>query len=469
MMENSPESTTLDDQISPVDFEFTEVESIIPELPLEMESPELDVEISDEEDREVLEFQLDYLDEEKQEDHLWQARTGLNPDTLCGAIETIIFMSEKPISIVKIRGFIDPDLPLRVVHESISRLQEGYEQSLHGLRLVEVAEGYQFRTKATYSKYVQDIFKVSSLVLTPTALEVLAIIAYKQPVSKTEVDKIRGVDSGHLVRVLMEKRLVKIVGRSEDVGRPVIYGTTLEFLEVFNLSSISQLPPEYEIQEMAEQSQGHFADIKTLVSSNDKSKFVFDEIEELDELSESIKAISSDTPFTRSLTVEEKRRTSEEGAVIKTAFEILEEFVNNEIVSEQNRNSNLSELIMAAIAPKVISDLTEGPFNIPQSEDEDDFQMIDLETGEALAEDLLFPESAIDRSLEDALDHAVSKLDDYEEIDEDSSEIDEKVKEIDQLTEQMIAKGDGFDLDLSFLKEECENNSEYESEYDTLN
>ena len=103
---------------------------------------------------------------------LWQARTGLNPDTLCGAIETIIFMSDKPVSIQKIKALIDEDMPLKIIHVALQRLQAEYEEKHHGLRLLEVAEGYQYRTKATYSKYVQDIFKINSLVLSPTALEV---------------------------------------------------------------------------------------------------------------------------------------------------------------------------------------------------------------------------------------------------------------------------------------------------------
>ena len=202
----------------------------------------------------LLELKQEFLDDEKQEDQLWQARTGLNFDTLCGAIETLIFMSDKPVSIVKIKSLIDEDMPLRVIHESLTRLQEGYESKHHGLRLVEVAEGFQFRTKATFSKYVQDLYKVNSLVLSPTALEVLAIIAYKQPVAKVEIDKIRGVDSGHIVRGLIDKRLVKVAGRSEEMGRSVLYGTTPEFLEVFNLANIGDLPPEYELEESIENS-----------------------------------------------------------------------------------------------------------------------------------------------------------------------------------------------------------------------
>ena len=232
---------------------------------------------------ETFNFEVSHFDSKEQEDMLWQARTGLNADTLCGAIETIIFMSDRPISIQKIKTQIDNELPLRVIHESLSKLQSGYEEKHHGIRLVEVAEGYQFRTKATYSKFVQNLFKINSLVLTPTALEVLAIIAYKQPVSKTDVEKIRGVDSSHIIRALMDKRLVKITGRSEELGRPSLFGTTEEFLEVFNLADISQLPPEYELEEMATKNTlGSISDIKSVVFKPDAKKFNMDEFEELE-------------------------------------------------------------------------------------------------------------------------------------------------------------------------------------------
>jgi segregation and condensation protein B len=314
---------------------------------------------------------------------LWQARTGLTADTLCGAIETIIFMSDKPVSIQKIKALIDEDMPLKVIHESLQRLQAEYEEKHHGLRLLEVAEGYQYRTKATYSKYVQDIFKINSLVLSPTALEVLAILAYKQPVSKVEVDKIRGVDSGHIVRALMDKRLVRVVGRSDELGRPVLYGTTPEFLEVFNLPDLSALPPEHELDEMSRTSTvGKIADIKTLVHDGDKTRFKFDEIEELDLLSESIKNISSETDFTTSLKMEEKKRISSEGEVIKSAFDLLEEFVNKRLISEQNKLAFESLLTTNIIEPKVVEDLEAGPFNTPLLDDEEgEFEMIDLDTG----------------------------------------------------------------------------------------
>ncbi|QDK43208.1 SMC-Scp complex subunit ScpB [Bacteriovorax stolpii] len=427
---------------------------------------------------------------------LWQARTGLNPDTLCGAIETIIFMSDKPVSIQKIKSLIDAEMPLKVVHEALQRLQAEYEQKHHGLRLLEVAEGYQYRTKATYSKYVQDIFKINSLVLSPTALEVLAIIAYKQPCSKVEVDKIRGVDSGHIVRALMDKRLVKVTGRSDELGRPVLYGTTPEFLEVFNLPDLAALPPEHELDEMSRASSvGKIADIKTLVNDGaDKARFKFDEIEELDMLSESIKNISSETDFTASLKVEEKKRMSEDGAEVKSAFDLLEEFVNKRLISEQNKQAIESLLTTNVIDPRIIDDLEAGPFNVPQ-EDEEEFQMIDLDTGLPIEYDAEFDgeidengnyESGLDESefdiivdldfdKEESEEEALSKALDaaFENLTGESldsrlsdeefafgGELEERSQSIDDITNGMIEKAQDLDLDLSFLKDPSAENDD---------
>lgn len=422
---------------------------------------------------------------------LWQARTGLNPDTLCGAIETIIFMSDKPVSIQKIKALIDEDMPLKIIHEALQRLQAEYEQKHHGLRLLEVAEGYQYRTKATYSKYVQDIFKINSLVLSPTALEVLAILAYKQPVSKVEVDKIRGVDSGHIVRALMDKRLVKVVGRSDELGRPVLYGTTPEFLEVFNLPDLSALPPEHELDEMSRASSvGKIADIKTLVHDGDKARFKFDEIDELDQLSEAIKNIASETDFTASLKVEEKKRLSAEGEEVKSAFDLLEEFVNKRLISEQNKQALESMLTTNVIEPKVIDDLEAGPFNVPELDEEgEEFQMIDLDTGLPIEDLADFAEEDDGQGFDDSLiadgeyDIVVDLEFDTEESEEEAlskaldaafenltgeslgsrlsdeefafgGELEERNKELDALTDVVIERGQDLDLDLSFLKDE---------------
>lgn len=429
----------------------------------ELEEDELECHFPD---QELLEYpevsgdfnlELDYFDAAKQEEMLWQARTGLNHETLPAAVETIIFMSDRPIALQKIRKMIDEDMPLRVIHEAIEKLQQEYESKHHGIRLMEVAEGYQFRTKATYSKYVQDLFNVNSLVLTPTALEVLAVIAYKQPVAKTEVDKIRGVDSSHIVRGLMDKRLVRVVGRSEELGRPVLYGTTQEFMEVFNLASLDELPPEHELEEMASESIGKVSDIKGLVHAGDKKRFIFDEMDELESLADSIKAISADTEFTKSVKVEEKKRVSEAGEAVKSAFDLLEEYIDREQISKANQDSLGSELFTAVTDPLVIDDLTAGPFNVPEDEGEEEFEMIDLETGQPIRDDE--QEDEQDCDISQALDAAFDRLENpsFEEVQEDLEDshrsFDERSEQLGQWSKDVASQARDFDIDLDFLRE----------------
>jgi len=425
-------------------------------------------------------FQLEspYFDPEKQMEVEWRDRTGLNDDTLKGAIETIIFMSDRPIPLVKIRDYIDKYIPLRVLHESLIALQNEYEEKHHGIRLLEIAQGYQFRTKASYAKYIQNYFKISSLVLTPSALEVLAIIAYKQPVSRNDIDKIRGVDSSHIVRTLMDKRLVKIQGRSEELGRPTVYGTTLEFLEVFNLPSIDQLPSEIELEEMIKKgSVGEISEIKNLVSRGDKTRFFYDELDELDKLSEQIKEIKPNTLFTSSLNIEERKRVSEDGQKAKSAFEILEEFVTVKEVLNQNTESVGSNLINEAVFPKVVEDLFVDNLNAPD-EEEEEFQMIDLDTGEPInpptesvteqSDDFLFTPKEIE-TLDQRLDEVFDRLKSGEGLGQLSFEeeeeflydndLDDKNEQVDRVTDNLLDRAQEYDLDLSFLKNNNEKSS----------
>ncbi|TDJ07417.1 MAG: SMC-Scp complex subunit ScpB [Deltaproteobacteria bacterium] len=382
-----------------------------------MENKELNEQIAEENKAasEGFKLELDYLDDCKQEDSLWKARTGLDEETLCGAIETIVFMSDKPVPLLRLRSIIDPDMSLRVIHESLAKLISRYEEKLHGIRLVEVAEGYQFRTKATYAKYIQDLFKVHALHLTPAALEVLAVIAYKQPVSRVDVDSLRGVDSSHLVRALMDKRLVRVVGRSQEIGRPVLYGTSKEFLEVFNLADLTELPPEDELHELAAKNEvGEISDIQELVSDGTEG-FFYDEIEELDELASKIKAIASETPFTKNLREEEKKNIAKEEG--KSAFDILEEHLTIEQVIAANREAVLSDLINEfEVQPSVLRELTGGPYNIPTGEV--DFEMIDLDTG--------------------------ARLDDLEE----------KENHLQEVTKNVVDKASDLGLNLDFLEDE---------------
>ena len=420
--------------------------------------------------KEEFSLDLDFFNEKEQEDKLWQARTGLNHDTLCGAIETIIFMSDRPVNLQRIKAQIDPDLPLRVVHESISRLQEEYEAKHHGIRLMEVAQGYQFRTKATYSKVIQKMFKVTSMQLSPTALEVLAIIAYKQPISKNAIESVRGVDSSHVVRQLMDKRLVRITGRSDEMGRPSLYGTTHEFMEVFNLNDLTDLPSESELHELATATDiGAISDIKSIVSNPDKKSFVFDEFDELEDLTSQIKEIAADTMFTETLKSMDRKRKTEEGEERKSAFDILEDFVNSSQIINQNKEALLSETLMSAMEPKSVDiTITEELLNAPLLEDlldDEDEVVVDLEMEDRelpeveliLSEDFDDSEivslgEEIDLALEKseellavaAGEHSLEEAEEKEPVQELSFEADELSDALDAAFDNLMSSADEF-------------------------
>jgi segregation and condensation protein B len=328
-----------------------------------------------------------------------------------------------------------------------------------------VAEGYQFRTKATYSKFVQNLFKINSLVLTPTALEVLAIIAYKQPVSKTDVEKIRGVDSSHIIRALMDKRLVKMAGRSEELGRPTLFATTEEFLEVFNLADISALPPEFELEELATKNNiGTIADIKSVVFRGEGRKFNADELEELDLLSQSISDIASETSFTMLLKSEEKKKTDGDKSIRKSAFDILEDFVNRDEILKQNHIAMISNTLMNVVEAKVVDIAEEGiVFNSPEIDEE--FEALRAkEIADIDAEMMGRDGTDLEREaleLEKALDFAFEQLTGEKlEDGEMEFEVEGDIENLDLTIDEAITKGKDFDLDLSFLGDVSTENNE---------
>lgn len=170
-------------------------------------------------------------------------------------IETLLFMLDKPASAEKLQGLLGPEMSLSYFQEAIQNLQKRYQSVHHGFELVEVGGGFQFRTKPGRAALAKKLAKVQTQRLSTGAMETLAICAYKQPVLKEDIDKIRGVDSSHFVRGLLEKKLIRIVGRSEMVGRPMLYATTPEFLELFGLASLEAMPSLRELEQMVPASQ----------------------------------------------------------------------------------------------------------------------------------------------------------------------------------------------------------------------
>lgn len=162
-------------------------------------------------------------------------------------LEGIVFVSGAP---VKLDALIEilPEWDKTAILDGLERIKKGCEEDFRGLELVEVAGGYQFRTKPQWAQWVNRQKKAKPVKLSQSALETLAIIAYRQPVIRPTIEMIRGVDSGWVIRSLLEKGLIRIVGRKDIPGRPLIYGTTKTFLELFNLNTLSDLPTLKEVE-----------------------------------------------------------------------------------------------------------------------------------------------------------------------------------------------------------------------------
>jgi segregation and condensation protein B len=157
------------------------------------------------------------------------------------ALEALVFASPKAISLKRIKGILGSfNYDTRPVVEILDQLIEDSKE--RGFQLVKVAGAYQYRSNPTQSDILQKLLEDKPVRLGASALEVLAIIAYKQPVSRSEIDAVRGVDSGHLTRGLLDKNLIRTVGHAETPGRPLLYGTTPYFLEVFTLNSLDDMP-----------------------------------------------------------------------------------------------------------------------------------------------------------------------------------------------------------------------------------
>jgi segregation and condensation protein B len=171
--------------------------------------------------------------------------------TVRAIIEALLFVSEVPLSLSKIK-----ELLAMYTHGEITAaledLREEYAGEDHGCAVVEVAQGYQLRTKPEYAGWVRKLNnKMTPTRLSRAALETLAVIAYKQPILRSEVEAIRGVDVGGVLHLLLDKKLIKIMGRKNVPGRPFLYGTTQKFLEVFSLQDLSSLPSLKEIEGFA--------------------------------------------------------------------------------------------------------------------------------------------------------------------------------------------------------------------------
>ena len=155
-------------------------------------------------------------------------------DDVRAIVEALVFASETPISVERLKDILG-DIDRKSILEILQDIELEYRQRSGGLFLMEVAGGYQFRTKTEYAPWIKKLRGIRPVPLSPAAMETLSVVAYRQPVTRQEIEKIRGVDVSGSLKGLLEKKLVRIVGRKNVPGKPIMYGTTKRFLEVFDL------------------------------------------------------------------------------------------------------------------------------------------------------------------------------------------------------------------------------------------
>lgn len=160
-------------------------------------------------------------------------------------VEALLFSATEPISLKKLREVVSDHLPIpnRSLHTLLGEMKEEYQRERRGFQIDEVAGGYLLRTHREYAHYIHRLHVGRrGERLSQAATEVLAIIAYRQPITRSEIDQLRGVDSSGAIQSLVERGVVEVKGRSEKVGKPPLYGTTSKFLHHFGLRKLSELP-----------------------------------------------------------------------------------------------------------------------------------------------------------------------------------------------------------------------------------
>ncbi len=254
-------------------------------------------------------------------------------------VESVLFATDRPVSIPTLKQiFKGTNVTNARLKKALEVLRVEYAGGRRGVTLEEVGSGYQLRTKVDNMEFLRRSFKAKSFKLSGPALEVLAITAYKQPVVKAEIDEIRGVESGHLLRALMEKNLVLFAGKSDLPGKPMQYATTRKFLEIFGLRNLKELPTLSQIDELLpegigdEEEKPKLADLTDGLSEKVGLSYSEGE-EELLKISDQLEKIDTSSEFFE----KEKQRQKQQREAEK-ARNIQEAIAVGEDVSNRDRN-----------------------------------------------------------------------------------------------------------------------------------
>jgi segregation and condensation protein B len=203
-------------------------------------------------------IEVDLVERAASED---ESSTGQAADTaLVGRIlmvlESVLFVAGNPVgfsTLLAVAREVQPNLSARSARELLEQLREKLREEGRGIRLAEVASGYQLRTPSECAPYLRRVVTRRPPRMTRATLETLAMVAYRQPMTRAEIEELRGVDCGPVLRHLLEKKLVRILGRKEEPGRPLMYGTTKEFLSLFSLKDLSSLPTLKDFVELSDE------------------------------------------------------------------------------------------------------------------------------------------------------------------------------------------------------------------------
>lgn len=172
-------------------------------------------------------------------------------DNLKAIVESLLFASDTPLTADKIKSIIQVK-DRKVVASVLANLAEEYDAQKRGFLLREVAGGYQLRTRPEYREWVRRMKQGRPARLSRPSMETLAIVAYKQPVLRSDVEHLRGVDCGGTLKTLLERGLIRVLGRKDLPGRPIVYGTTKHFLEIFDMKDLSERPTLKDLEDLGE-------------------------------------------------------------------------------------------------------------------------------------------------------------------------------------------------------------------------
>jgi len=184
---------------------------------------------------------------------LAEAARFATPERARAIVEALLFAAEKPLDLPALRDATQ--LEEQVLQEALEALRHKHAPGAGGTVLVDLGGRWQLRTDPQLGAYVRRMLQVKPMRLTRAALETLAIVAYRQPITRPEMEDLRGVDCGAVTKALLDRKLVRILGKKDEPGRPLLFGTTKEFLELFNLRDLTQLPTLREFQELSEDSR----------------------------------------------------------------------------------------------------------------------------------------------------------------------------------------------------------------------